>query len=80
MLFEQFVAARERAITLTDHFWTIDVDDPGRRKLWEHVMRQTDTAKLLLERWLRSGKLTDQAHPGSFDFRRGTAPCDSEIF
>jgi hypothetical protein len=70
VLFEQFVAARERAITLTDRFRMIDVDDPGRGKLWEHVMRQTDTAKLLLERWLRSGQLTDQTHPGSFDFHR----------
>jgi hypothetical protein len=33
-------------------------------------MRQTDTARLLLERWLRSGQLTDQTHPSPFEFHR----------
>ena len=59
VLFEQFVAAREHAIALTDRFDTMAIDDPSRVDLWNHVMRQTDTARLLLERWLRSGELTD---------------------
>jgi hypothetical protein len=70
MLFEQFVAAREHAIALTDRFDTTAINDPSRVDLWNHVMRQTDRARLLLERWLRSGELTDQTHPGPFEFRR----------
>jgi hypothetical protein len=70
VLFEQFVAAREQAIALTDRFAVTHGDDPGRDELWQHVVRQTDTARLLLERWLRSGQLSDQAHPNPFDFQR----------
>lgn len=70
VLFEQFVVAREHAIALTDRFDTAAIDDPSRVELWNHVMRQTDTARLLLERWLRSGELTDQSHPGPFEFHR----------
>jgi hypothetical protein len=64
VLFEQFVEAREQAIVLADRFDTTAIDNPSRVELSNHVMRQTDTAMLLLERWLRSGQLTDQSHPG----------------
>ncbi len=67
VLFEQFVAAREHAIALTDRSDMTGIDDPTRVELWKHVMRQTD-ARLLLERWPRSEELTDRTHLGSFDF------------
>ena len=70
VLFEQFVAAREQAIALTDRFDTTAIDDPSGAELWNHVMRQIDTARLPLERWLRSGELGDQSHPGPFEFHR----------
>lgn len=62
VLYEQFVAARERAIELTDRYNAVGMDDLSRAKLWEYVVRQTETTRLLLERWLRTGKLTDQTH------------------
>ena len=70
VLFEQFVAAREHAIAITDRFDTTPIDDPSRVELWNRVMRRTDTARLLLERWLRSGELTDRSYPGPFEFHR----------
>jgi hypothetical protein len=68
VLFEQFVAAREDAIPLTDRFDTTAIDDPSRGELWKHIMRQTDTARRVLEHWLRSGQLTDQTPPGPVRF------------
>jgi hypothetical protein len=62
--------AREQAIALTDRFAVTPGEDPTRDDLWQHVVRQTDTARLLLERWLRSGQLSDQTHPNPFDFQR----------
>jgi hypothetical protein len=70
VLFEQFVAAREQAIALTDRFVTTPGDDSTRDELWQHVVRQTGTARPLLERWLRSGQLSDQTHPTPVDFLR----------
>jgi hypothetical protein len=60
VLYEQFVAAREKAMALTDHFRATNPNDPARAELWDGVMRQTETARLLLERRLHSGTLTDQ--------------------
>jgi hypothetical protein len=59
-LYEQFEAARVDAIRLSDQFALCARDDPNRDVMWHHVMRQTETARLLLERWLRTGMISDQ--------------------
>jgi hypothetical protein len=51
-LFEEFVDARCSAIELTDRFHALNVDDPNRAQDWDGVVRQTETARLLLEKWL----------------------------
>jgi len=60
VLYEEFQAAREKAIALTDSYRASNPRDSDRAVLWASVMRQTDTARSLLERWLHSGKLTEQ--------------------
>jgi len=52
MLYEQFVAARARAVELTDAYRATAIDDPKRAVLWERVVRQTEEARGLLESWL----------------------------
>jgi len=54
MLYEQFAAARLRAVELTDAYRETAVDDPRRAVLWEGVVRQTELARGLLESWLAS--------------------------
>jgi hypothetical protein len=51
-LYQEFVAAREQAIALTDRYTFAHPDDPRRPELWETAMRQTEVARLLLESWL----------------------------
>jgi hypothetical protein len=58
VLYEEFLRAREKAIALSVRY---RASNPPDAELWDSVMRQTETARLLLERWLRAGKLTEQA-------------------
>lgn len=53
-LYEQFVAARLKAVELTDAFRQVAADDPARPFLWDGVVRQTEHARCLLESWLQS--------------------------
>jgi hypothetical protein len=64
VLYEQFLRSRERAIALTDRFRASNSSDAAQAELWNSVMRETETARLLLERWLRAGYLTEQGPPG----------------
>jgi hypothetical protein len=59
VLYEQFVAARLKAVELTDAYHQTPADDPRRTVMWERVVRQTEIARGLLESWLA----TDQAIP-----------------
>jgi hypothetical protein len=52
VLYEQFVAARLKAVELTDAYRETAADDPRRAVLWESVVRQTELARGLLESWL----------------------------
>jgi hypothetical protein len=54
VLYEDFIAARLRAVELTDAYRQMPADDPCRPSLWEGVVRQTEHARCLLEAWLRS--------------------------
>jgi hypothetical protein len=73
VLYEQFLAAREEAILLTDRFASCPREDPRREELWDIAMRQTQTARLLLEEWLRLGKLNQQ-HPPAAAITDGPLP------
>lgn len=53
VLYEEFVAARLRAVELTDAYREMPTDDPCRPLLWDGVVRQTEHARCLLEAWLR---------------------------
>jgi len=55
IVYEQFVAARLKAVELTDAYRETSADDPRRAILWENVVRQTELARGLLESWLTSG-------------------------
>ena len=59
VLYEQFVAARLKAVELTDIYRETDADDPRRAVLWEGVVRQTELARGLLVSYLRA----DRAEP-----------------
>lgn len=52
VLYEQFVAARLRAVELTDTYRRTPAGDPRRAVIWEGVIRQTEVARGLLESWL----------------------------
>ena len=52
ILYEQFAAARLKAVELTDAYRETSSDDPRRAILWEGVVRQTELARGLLESWL----------------------------
>lgn len=54
VLYEQFVAARLKAVELTDAYRLTPTDDPRRAVIWEGVIRQTEVARGLLESWLES--------------------------
>jgi hypothetical protein len=60
VLYEQFVAARMKAVELTDSYRETTADDPRRAVLWEGVVRQTELARGLLESWLRSDRVEPQ--------------------
>jgi len=53
VLYEDFVRAREEAVELTDRYRNSPADAPNRDELWDLVVVQTETARLLLESWLR---------------------------
>ena len=53
VLYEEFVQARQEAVKLTDCYREAPADAPDRDLLWERVVRQTETARSLLESWLR---------------------------
>jgi hypothetical protein len=53
VLYEEFVQARQEAVRLTDRYRDAPPDAPDRDLLWERVVRQTETARLLLVSWLR---------------------------
>jgi hypothetical protein len=52
VLYEDFLAARSEAVALTDAYREVPSDDPARPLIWDRVVRQTETARQLLERWL----------------------------
>ena len=52
ILYEQFTDARRVAVELTDRYLATPRDDPRRAELWDCVVRQTETARQLLESWL----------------------------
>ena len=55
VLYEEFVRARQEAVALTDKYReAYETDALDRDQLWERVVRQTETARLLLESWLES--------------------------
>jgi hypothetical protein len=55
VLYDQFADARQIAVELTDHYHAIDQNDPTKAEAWDRVVRQTETARQLLELWLRAG-------------------------
>ena len=63
LLYEQFQSAREEAIKLTDRFHASDPSDPSRLNLWDAVVRQTEIARTLLERWLSEATQLNGATP-----------------
>jgi hypothetical protein len=55
VLYDEFDCARREAVQLTDAYHNIPKSDPRRAEVWESVVRQTETARQLLERWLQTG-------------------------
>ena len=55
LLYEEFVRARSAAMALTDRYHQLAADDPARPVEWDHVVRQTEAARQMLEAWLRKG-------------------------
>jgi hypothetical protein len=53
VLYEDFQRARQAAMEVTDRFYDLRPDDPRRPEVWDVVVRQTETARQLLERWLQ---------------------------
>lgn len=64
VLYDQFAAARRNAIAITDLYHQAAMSDPNRTEGWERVMRQTESARVLLERWLQLGKVAEARQPG----------------
>jgi len=62
VLYEEFVQARQEAVELTDRFREAPANAPDRDLLWERVVRQTETARVLLLSWLDAGP-TDRTEP-----------------
>jgi hypothetical protein len=52
VLYEEFVRARQEAVALSDRYRDAPANAPDRDLLWERVVRQTETARVLLESWL----------------------------
>jgi hypothetical protein len=61
ILYDQFADARRLAVELTDQYYAIPKGDPTRADAWDKVVLQTETARQLLERWLR----TNGAYPSA---------------
>jgi hypothetical protein len=59
VLHDEFQRARQAAMEVTDRFYDCRADDPSRPALWDAVVRQTETARQLLERWLQRPPATD---------------------
>jgi hypothetical protein len=75
LVYELFLAARERAMTLTDQYNETPPADPARPALWGAVVGQTEAARLLLEYWLRGDAQPDHpAVPASKDVSAGQKP------
>lgn len=72
VLYEEFVAARLRAVELTDAYRDMPADDPCRPLLWDGVVSQTEHARCLLESWLRSA--TTEREPGAKQRIRAQVP------
>jgi len=51
-LYAEFVARRAQVVALTDHFQTLARSDPRRTALWQRMVDDTETTRLLLVRWL----------------------------
>ncbi len=62
VLYDRFAQAREEAVKLTDRYWAAPSDAPYRDELWDQVVRQTETARALLEKMLKSDP-HDQTYP-----------------
>lgn len=57
VLYDEFIRARQQAIALTDEYREAKhADAPERDQLWARVVRQTETARILLESWLEYGE------------------------
>jgi hypothetical protein len=56
VLYEQFLAARRRAIEVTDEYRNSAADDPHRAVLWQEVVHETEAARTCLEDWLRAAE------------------------
>jgi hypothetical protein len=63
VLYEEFERARQAAVEVTDRFQDLQADDPRRPALWDAVMRQTETARELLECWLRGQEAAANVQP-----------------
>ena len=60
VLYEQFIAARLKAMELSDAYRQTPADDPRRTVIWDDAMRQTELARGLLVSWLGSGRETSK--------------------
>ena len=49
-----FEDARREAVALTDQYHDLNHDHPQRAALWDRAMRETESARQLLEAWLQS--------------------------
>jgi hypothetical protein len=54
-LLEDFERARQEAVELTDQYREMPLSGPERAVLWARVVRQTETARGLLQSWLDKG-------------------------
>jgi len=73
ILYEQFIGAREAAIASSDRFASVPSNHPDRDELWDNVVRQTEAARILLEKWLQRGKLSEQSTDTQRELEAGRA-------
>jgi hypothetical protein len=69
VLYEDFVRAREEAVELTDRYRNSPADAPNRDQLWDRVVVQTETARLLLESWLTRQRPHSVAEDAGYERR-----------
>jgi len=55
VLYDEFARARNHAVELTDRYRDAPSDSPYRDELWAEVVRQTETARSLLQDFLAEG-------------------------